>query len=89
MSWTHCIWLSEATREANQTYFGASADVPKKAVTMGVETILSSRKILLLASGVHKKDVLEKSLLGEININLPASFLSLHADVTILSDFEF
>jgi glucosamine-6-phosphate deaminase len=88
-SYTHCIWLTESTRAANQTYFGPGDEVPKRAVTMGIETILSSKNIILLASGAQKQAVLEKALLGEVNINVPASFLSLHAHVTVLSDFEF
>jgi glucosamine-6-phosphate deaminase len=88
-SWTHCIWLTESTRAANQTFFGPGDEVPKRAVTMGLETILASRKIILLASGAHKQAVLEKALLGEVNLQVPASFLSLHSDVTVLSDFEF
>jgi glucosamine-6-phosphate deaminase len=88
-SYTHCIWLTEATRAANQTYFGPGDEVPKRAVTMGIETILSSKNIILIASGAHKQEVLEKALLGDVNINVPASFLSLHAHVTVLSDFEF
>lgn len=88
-SWTHCIWLTEATRAANQTFFGPGEEVPKRAVTMGIETILASKRIILLASGAHKQEVLEKALLGEVNIKVPASFLSLHADVTVLSDFDY
>ena len=88
-SWTHCIWLTEATRAANQTFFGPGDEVPRRAVTMGIETILASKKIILLASGAHKQAVLEKALLGEVNTLVPASFLSLHSDVTVLSDFEY
>ncbi len=89
MSWTHCTRLTEATREANQTYFGPGEEVPKRAVTMGIETILASKQIILIASGAHKQEVLERALLGTTDVNLPASFLSLHPHVTVLSDFEF
>jgi len=88
-SWTHSIWLTESTRKANQSYFTASTTVPYRAVTMGIRTILNSRKLILIASGAHKKDILEQALLGSVDPNIPASYLSLHPHVTVLTDFEF
>ncbi len=88
-SWTHCTWLAESTRKANQTYFGPEEEVPRRALTMGIETILASRKIILIASGKQKHATLERALLGTVDVNVPASFLSLHQDVTVISDFEY
>ncbi len=88
-SWTHSIWLTESTRKANQSYFAAGTTVPYRAVTMGIKTILNSRKLILIASGAHKKEILEKALLGAVDPNIPASYLSLHPHVTVLTDFEF
>jgi glucosamine-6-phosphate deaminase len=88
-SWTHCTWLAESTRKANQTYFGPEEEVPRRALTMGIETILASRKIILIASGKQKHATLERALLGIVDVNVPASFLSLHPDVTVISDFEY
>jgi glucosamine-6-phosphate deaminase len=88
-SWTHSIWLTESTRKANQSYFAAGTTVPHRAVTMGIRTILNSRKLILIASGAHKKDILEQALLGSLDPNIPASYLSLHPHVTVLTDFEF
>jgi glucosamine-6-phosphate deaminase len=88
-SFTHCTFLAESTRKANQTFFAEGEKVPKKAVTMGIETILNSKRIVLIASGKQKKEILEKALQGDIDINIPASFLSLHEHVTVLSDFEY
>lgn len=88
-SWTHSIWLTESTRKANQSYFAAGTTVPYRAVTMGIRTILNSRKLILIASGAHKKDILERALLGSVNPDIPASYLSLHPHVTVLTDFEF
>lgn len=88
-SWTHSIWLTESTRKANQSYFAAGTTVPYRAVTMGIRTILNSKKLILIASGAHKKGILEKALLGSVDPNIPASYLSLHAHVTVLTDFEF
>ncbi|MBS1954593.1 MAG: glucosamine-6-phosphate deaminase [Cyanobacteria bacterium SZAS-4] len=88
-SYTHSIWLTESTRKANQSYFTATTTVPYRAVTMGIRTILNSRKLILIASGAHKKDILEQALLGAVDPNIPASYLSLHPHVTVLTDFEF
>jgi glucosamine-6-phosphate deaminase len=88
-SWTHSISLTESTRKANQSYFAASTMVPYRAVTMGIRTILGSRKLILIASGAHKKNILEQALLGNVDPNIPASYLSLHPHVTVLTDFDF
>jgi glucosamine-6-phosphate deaminase len=88
-SWTHSIWLTESTRKANQSYFAASTTVPYRGVTMGIRTILNSKKLILIASGQHKKEILEQALLGSVDPNIPASYLSLHPHVTVLTDFEF
>jgi glucosamine-6-phosphate deaminase len=88
-SFTHCTFLAESTRKANQTFFPEGEKVPQKAVTMGIETILNSKKIVLVASGEKKKEILEKALQGDVDIQIPASFLSLHEHVTVLSDFEY
>lgn len=88
-SWTHSIWLTESTRKANQSYFSASTTVPYRAVTMGIRTILNSKQLILIVSGVHKKAILEQALLGSVDANIPASYLSLHPHVTVLTDFDF
>lgn len=88
-SWTHCIWLTESTRKANQSYFQSSTTVPYRAITMGISTILASKKLILIASGAHKKHILEQALLGAVDPLVPASYLSLHPHVTVLTDFEF
>jgi glucosamine-6-phosphate deaminase len=88
-SWTHCVWLTESTREANKSYFGGQPSVPKLGITMGIETILNSRKLILIASGDNKRDILERAMLGPVTPDVPASFLSLHPHVTVITDFEF
>lgn len=87
-SWTHCVWLTESTREANKVYFGGQKNVPKKGITMGIETILASRKLILIASGERKREILERALLDPVSEGIPASFLSLHPHVTVITDFE-
>jgi glucosamine-6-phosphate deaminase len=55
---------------------------------MGIRTILSSKKLILIVSGEKKRDILERALLDEVNPQIPASYLSLHPHVTVLTDFD-
>lgn len=87
-SWTHCVSLTEATIQANKKFFSDPANMPKHAVTMGLRTILSSKKIVLIASGERKRGILEKAFRGPVSSDVPASFLQLHANVFVLTDFD-
>ncbi len=85
-SHTHVVELAESTREANSIYFEKMEDVPKKAVTMGIASIMKSKEILLLVSGEHKHDALANLLTGELTEQFPASILKQHPSVTIIAD---
>lgn len=87
-SWTHCIWLTESTRDSNKRYFGSNVTVPHRGITMGIRTILESKSLILVASGNNKKRALERALAGPVDPSIPASFLSLHPNVTVLKDFN-
>ncbi len=87
LSWTHCHWLTQSTREANAAAFGGADKVPTRAITIGIETILASRSIILIASGEKKKTALIKALSGEVTAQVPASFLALHPQVRVFRDF--
>ena len=67
-------------------FFDSEADVPRYAVTMGIQTIMKAQKIVLVANGENKADILEKALFGPINPQIPASILQLHRDVTVFAD---
>jgi glucosamine-6-phosphate deaminase len=88
-SWTHCVWLSDMTRSANQKYFSEQITIPTRAITVGISTILASRKIILLASGENKKQALVGALNHGADANLPASFLSGHKDLLVIADFDW
>lgn len=88
-SYTHCVWLTESTRVANAQFFGGIDKVPVHAVTMGMATIMESRKLILIASGEHKKEIIEDSFADGIGPTVPASLLQLHKNLTILSDFDW
>ena len=83
---THCVKLSENTIEANARFFESKEDVPKQAISMGIKSIMQSKKILLIASGENKSEALYKSICGPITPSVPASILQLHKDVTVVAD---
>jgi glucosamine-6-phosphate deaminase len=85
---THLVNLDEQTIEANSRFFDSIKDVPIKAISMGIKTIMNSKKIILLASGISKAEVIERAVKGKINPNVPASILQLHNDVTMILDKE-
>jgi len=73
---THVIDLAPSTVEANRIYFPRAEDLmPTKAITVGIDTILDSRSITLLATGRKKAPAVKGALLGEIGQGCPASFL--------------
>ncbi len=81
---THLVTLDESTIDANARFFASRDDVPRSAITMGMMSIMNAKKILLVANGKNKKDILEKSMFGPITPEVPASILQLHPDVTII-----
>jgi glucosamine-6-phosphate deaminase len=85
---THVVQLKPSTREANARYFDRIEDVPKQAVTMGIETIMESREILLLVFGRRKKEALLRLFDGEVQEDFPASVLKKHSSVTVIADDE-
>lgn len=81
---THLVNLDESTIEANSRFFASKDDVPKQAITMGMYSIMQAKKVLLIANGKNKKDIIEKAFFGPITPYVPASILQLHKDVTVI-----
>lgn len=79
----HEVQLTESTIKANARLFDAQEQVPTTAVTMGIGTIMKSRKILLI-EGERKKDILDAAIHGKITPEVPASILQMHTDVTVI-----
>jgi glucosamine-6-phosphate deaminase len=75
---THCVELTDRTREANSKYFSSIGAVPKRAVTMGIKAIMQARQILLIADGESKSEILKTALFGPVTPSVPASILQLH-----------
>lgn len=81
---THVVDLHESTIKANSRFFANEDEVPKQAITMGMVSIMQAKKILLIASGKAKYDILKKAFYGPITPEIPASILQLHPDITVI-----
>jgi glucosamine-6-phosphate deaminase len=78
--------LSPVTIAQNAALFGGAGDVPRRAITMGVGTILESGRCLLLATGESKAEVIAKAVEGPITSMISATALQLHARCTVVVD---
>lgn len=81
---THVVKLDESTIKANSRFFDNADSVPRQAVTMGMLSIIQAKKILLVASGEKKRNILKKAFEDSITPFVPASILQLHKDVTVI-----
>ncbi len=85
-SLTHVTEIAESTIKDNARFFARIEDVPTKAVTMGLRSIMNARKIVLLATGKNKAQAVYDLIKGEQNESHPGSILRDHADCTIYVD---
>lgn len=83
---THRVELKQKTIDANARFFSSADEVPRYALTMGIKAIVQAKKILLVANGESKADILYRSLFGPVTPAVPASILQLHPDVTVVAD---
>lgn len=83
---THTVSLTPSTIEANSRFFESADDVPRHAITLGLGGIMKAKKILVLASGKAKADVVKAMFSGKITTKIPATLLQLHNDVTLIVD---
>ena len=82
----HCVSLSNSTLDANKRFFEAGCEVPKYAYTMGIRSILRSKRIIMAASGEDKAEAVYKAFFGPVTPLVPASILQLHDDVILVAD---
>ena len=83
---THCVDLTQSTIEANSRFFASIDEVPTQAYTMGIQNIMLAKKILIIASGANKAEIIAKAFLGPVTPEVPASILQMHPDVTLVAD---
>ena len=83
---TRCLYLDAVTRgDAAADFFGEE-NVPARAITMGVATILDAREVVLLATGEHKAEIVQRAVEGEVHADVAATFLQRHPAATVYLD---
>jgi glucosamine-6-phosphate deaminase len=82
----HIETLSESTKRANQAAFGSMDKVPQQAITMGIKTIMSAKRIVLLAFGEAKAEAVYHMIHGPVTNQVPASILQTHPRVDVYLD---
>lgn len=85
-STTRMVTLDYLTRLDNAFAFDSMNEVPKKAITMGVGTILKASRIVIMAWGLKKAEIVERTVEGAASADIPAAFLQSHNDVTFVMD---
>ncbi|MCL2492141.1 MAG: glucosamine-6-phosphate deaminase [Coriobacteriia bacterium] len=85
---THPVDLTPSTIEVNSQYFATPEEMPTKALTMGIGSIFNADRIVLIASGPSKADILYDAFFGPVTPKIPASILQMHKDVTLIADEE-
>ena len=80
--------LTPTTLKQNAALFGGEDNMPRRAITMGVGTIIEARRCLLLATGGSKADVVAKAVEGPITSMISATALQLHPRCTVVVDEE-
>jgi len=83
---THAVSLTEETIKANARFFSSPAEVPQRALSMGIGTIMQARKIVMLVTGPAKARAVRNMICGPVDPRCPGSILQLHAAVTVLLD---
>lgn len=83
---TYKVALTESTIDANKRFFEKIEEVPREAITMGVESILDAKEIILIANGTDKAQAIHDMIKGEISPSCPASILQKHNNIHIFID---
>lgn len=83
---THCVDLTDMTIEANARFFASRDEVPTQAYTMGIQTIMSARKVLMVASGADKAKIIREAFFGPVTPQVPASILQFHPNFILVAD---
>ena len=87
-SQTRLVSLDHLTRYDAAGAFHGIENVPSKAITMGIKTILSAKRIVLLAWGINKSEIIHKAVEGSITPNIPTTYLQEHKNTTLVLDHQ-
>lgn len=85
-SMTRMVTLDQLTREDAAGDFYGKENVPRKAITMGIRTIMNSKRIILMAWGEGKAEIVERMIEGEVSPEVPATYLQEHRNVSVVLD---
>lgn len=85
---TNCQNLTDSTITANARFFDKKEDVPTQAYTMGCQTIMEAKAVVLIATGSNKAAIVKEAFTGEVTPKVPASILQFHKNATIIVDAE-
>ena len=78
--------LTDTTIQANARFFASADEVPRQAMTMGIQTIMQAKKVLVAVSGKDKAEIVKKAFTGPVTPHVPASILQMHPDVILVGD---
>ena len=85
---THKVELAQTPIDANARIFANADEVPRQALTMGIKTIMQAKKVLVVANGKGKAEIVKKAFTGPVTPQVPASILQMHPDVVVVLDEE-
>lgn len=87
-SYTRLVRLDPVTRQDAASDFGKEEEVPHRAITMGIASIMKAKTVYLMAWGQHKAPTIQRALEGEITSVIPATFLQNHPNVKVILDTQ-
>ena len=83
---THVVDLTETTIQANARFFASKDEVPRRAITMGIKSIMQARHILVVVSGEDKAEIVRRAFAGPVTPLVPASILQMHPHLSLVGD---
>ena len=83
---THAVDLTQTTIDANARFFASKDEVPRRAVTMGIKSIMQAKQILVVVSGEDKAEIVKSAFTGPVTPLVPASILQMHPNVILVGD---
>jgi glucosamine-6-phosphate isomerase len=86
-NYAHIADLDETTVTVGQKYFKGHMNL-KQGITLGLKHLLESKKVILMANGSKKADVVRKAVEGKVSQEFPASIIQLHSNCTLMVDEE-
>lgn len=85
---TSLFKLDDKTIEANSRFFASKEQVPQRAISMGIGTIMAAKKIVIMITGRGKREILSKFINSPVTPQIPVTVLKFHSNVTVIADME-